>query len=100
MVGHPVVGVPVPVYVNAKRAIPECVGGRSALELSEAFRAKAYKQLDKLRYEANEPLIGALLKYGTQYKMPKKMPCNIEKFNSKVDRFFENHAKKVRKVLD
>lgn len=100
MVGHPVVGVPVPVYVKAKNAIPECVGGRSALELSEAFRAKAYKQIDKLRYETNEPLVKALLKYGTQYKMPKKMPCNIEKFNSKVDRFFENHSKKVRKVLD
>ena len=100
MVGHPVVGAPVPVYVKAKNAIPECVGGRSALELSEAFRAKAYKQIDKLRYETNEPLVKALLKYGTQYKMPKKMPCNIEKFNAKVDRFFENHAKKVRKVLD
>jgi hypothetical protein len=92
--------VPVPVYVNAKRAIPECVGGRSALELSEAFRAKAYKQLDKLRYEANEPLIGELLKYGTQYKMPRTMPSNIEKFNAKVDKFFAEHAKRVRKVLE
>ena len=100
MVGHPVVGVPVPVYVKAKSAIPECVGGRSALELSEEFRAKAYKQLDELRYEANEPLIKALLKYGAQYKMPRTMPRDIEKFNAKVDRFFENHANKVRKVLD
>jgi hypothetical protein len=100
MVGHPVVGVPVPVYVKAKTAIPECVGGRSALDLSEAFRAKAYKKVAELKYEVNEPLVNALLKFGTQYKMPKKMPCNIEKFNSKVDRFFENHAKKVRKVLD
>ena len=100
MVGHPVVGVPVPVYVKAKKAIPECVGGRSALELSEEFRAKAYKQLDELRYEANEPLIKALLKYGAQYKMPRTMPRDIEKFNAKVDKFFAEHAKRVRKVLE
>ena len=100
MVGHPVVGVPVPVYVKAKKAIPECVGGRSALELSEEFRAKAYKQLDELRYEANEPLIKALLKYGAQYKMPRTMPRDIEKFNAKIDKFFVQHAKRVRKVLE
>ena len=100
MVGHPVVGVPVPVYVKAKRSIPECVGGRSALELSEAFRAKAYKQISELKFEVNEPLVKALLKHGTQYKMPKKMPANIEKFNAKIDRFFANHAQKVRKELE
>ena len=100
MVGHPIVGVPVPVYVKAKQAIPECVGGRSALELSEAFRAKAYKQLDELRYEVNEPLIKRLLKYGAQYKMPRKMPQNIEKFNAKIDKFFAQHAKRVRKELE
>lgn len=100
MVGHPVVGVPVPVYVKAKKAIPECVGGRAALELSEGFRAKAYNQIDKLRYEVNESLIKALLKYGAQYKMPKKMPQNIEKFNAKIDQFFAKHAQRVRKVLE
>ena len=100
MVGHPVVGVPVPVYVKAKRAIPECVGGRSALELSEEFRAKAYKMLDELRYEVNEPLVKALLKFGAQYKMPRTMPRNIEKFNAKIDQFFANHAKRVRKVME
>lgn len=99
MVGHPVVGVPVPVYVKAKKAIPECVGGRSALELSEEFRAKAYKQIDELRYEVDEPLVKSLLKYGNQYKMPRKMPQNIEKFNAKIDNFFAEHVKRVRKIL-
>ena len=70
------------------------------MELSEAFRAKAYKQLDELRYEVNEPLIKRLLKYGAQYKMPRKMPRDIEKFNAKIDRFFAQHAKRVRKVLE
>ena len=100
MVGHPVVGVPVPVYVKAKSAIPECVGGRSALDLSEAFRAKAYKKVAELKYEVNEPLIKALLKYGAQYKMPKKLPSDIEKFNAKIDKFFLKHAQKVHAILD
>lgn len=100
MVGHPVVGAPVPVYVKAKSAIPECVGGRSALDLSEAFRTKAYKKVGELKYEVNEPLVNELLKFGTQYKMPRKMPQNIEKFNAKIDKFFAKHAQKVRNKLD
>ena len=100
MVGHPVVGVPVPVYVKAKSAIPECVGGRAALELSQAFRAKAYHKIAKHKYEVNESLIKELLKYGAQYKMPRQMPKDIEKFNSRIDKFFADHAQKIRKVLE
>ncbi len=99
MVGHPVVGVPVPVYVKAKSAIPECVAGRSALSLSEEFRAKAYNKIAELKYEVNESLVKSLLKYGDQYKMPRQMPNNIEKFNAKIDKRFAKHAERVRKVL-
>ena len=47
-----------------------------------------------------EPLIKALLKYGAQYKMPRTMPRDIEKFNAKIDKFFTQHAKRVREVLE
>lgn len=100
MVGHPVVGIPVPVYVKAKSAIPACVAGRTALELSEAFRSKAYNKIAELKYGVNEPLIKALLKYGAQYKMPSQQPKEIDKFNAKIDKFFAKHAQKVRTVLE
>lgn len=99
LIGHPVSGMAVPIYVKAKSAIPECAGGRTALELSEEFRAKAYHKVDELKYDVNKPLVNALLKIETRCPMPRKMPKNIEKFNQKLDARFAKHAAKVRKVL-
>lgn len=98
-VGHPVVAMVVPVYVKAENSIPECVAGRPSLLLSEEFRAKAYTQLDELRYDTNKPLVKRLLKVESRVVMPNRMPENIEKFNAKIDTLFAKHAAKVRKVL-
>ena len=98
-VGHPVVAIVVPVYVKAENAIPECVAARPSLLLSEEFRAKAYTQLDELRYEVNKPLINSLLKIESRVAMPRQMPENIEQFNTKIDALFAKHAAKVRRVL-
>ena len=98
-VGHPVVAMVVPVYVKAENRIPESVAGRPSLLLSEEFRAKAYIQLDELRYEVNKPLINSLLKIESRVAMPHHMPENIEQFNAKIDALFVKHAAKVRRVL-
>ena len=98
-VGHPVVAMVVPVYVKAANRIPECVAGRSSLILSEEFRAKAYTQLDELRYEVNKPLVERMLKVESRVAMPRQMPENIEHFNTKIDALFAKHAARVRKVL-
>ena len=98
-ISHPVVAIVVPVYVKAENAIPECVAARPSLLLSEEFRAKAYTQLDELRYEVNKPLINSLLKIESRVAMPRQMPENIEQFNTKIDALFAKHAAKVRRVL-
>lgn len=102
VIGHPLSGVAVPVYVKAKGAIPQSAGGggaRAALDLSEEVRAKVYTKVAELKYDVNKPLVRKLLKVETKCKMPRKMPCNIERFNAKVDARFDRHAAKIRKVL-
>ena len=99
IVGHPASGMAVPVYVKAKSAIPECVAGRSALNLSEEFRAKAYKCVEEESYELNKPVVSEVLKVRTECKMPRKMPADIKKFNAAIDARFARHAEEVRCVL-
>ena len=99
VVGHPVTGMAVPVYVNAKHNIPECVGGRASLDLSNEFRTKAYKEVEELKYEVNEPLVEALLKIEAKVQIPSKMPANIKRYNAAIDKSFAKHAAKIRKVM-
>ena len=99
VIGHPTSAMAVPVYVKAKNAIPECAGGRTALELSEEARAKIYTQIEELKFDVNKPVVEALLKVKSSFKMPKEMPKDIEAFNAKIDAKFEKHAAKIRKVL-
>lgn len=99
--GHPVPSLAVPVYVNAKGKIPQCVKGNSMRLLAEDFQAKAYIPIaDKIRV-MNKELISKVLKINQpKIEMPSEMPKNITAFNAKIDKAFAKHEKRVRKVLD
>ena len=100
MNGHSVSSVAVPVYVKAKRNIPQCVKGDAMRLLSEDFRAKAYySPADGIRI-LNKELVGRVLKIKQpKIEMPKEMPEDMEAFNARIDALFAKHEKRVRKVL-
>ena len=98
-VGHPSATMAVPVYVNAKRAIPECVSGRAMLDLGNEFRAKAYTKPQNGKYQLNKAVVSKVVAVNTKCEMPAEMPKEIDKFNAKVDKLFAKHAKKVRKAM-
>lgn len=100
MNGHSVSSVAVPVYVKAKRNIPQCVKGDAMRLLSEDFRAKAYySPADGIRI-LNKELVGRVLKIKQpKIEMPKEMPADITAFNARIDALFAKHEKRVRKVL-
>lgn len=100
MNGHSASSVAVPVYVKAKRNIPQCVKGDAMRLLSEDFRAKAYySPADGIRI-LNKELVGRVLKIKQpKIEMPKEMPEDMEAFNARIDALFAKHEKRVRKVL-
>lgn len=100
MNGHSASSVAVPVYVKAKRNIPQCVKGDAMRLLSEDFRAKAYySPADGIRI-LNKELVGRVLKIKQpKIEMPKEMPEDIAAFNARIDALFAKHEKRVRKVL-
>lgn len=100
MNGHSASSVAVPVYVKAKRNIPQCVKGDAMRLLSEDFRAKAYySPADGIRI-LNKELVGRVLKIKQpKIEMPKEMPADMEAFNARIDALFAKHEKRVRKVL-
>jgi predicted transcriptional regulator len=98
-VGHPAAAMAVPVYVKAKQAIPQCVGGNAMLELGNEFRSKVYKNITKGEDELDKATIRKVVAIETKCEMPSLLPQNIAKFNAKIDKQFAKHAKKVRKVL-
>ncbi len=98
-VGHPAATMAVPVYVRAKQAIPECVGGEAMLELGNEFRDRAYKHITKGQDQLDKATIRKVVKVNTVCAMPRTMPQPIEKFNAMIDKMFAKHAKKVRKAL-
>ena len=99
--GHSVPGLAVPVYVKAKREIPQCVKGNSMRLLAEYFQSKAYIPVgDKIRV-MNKELIAKVLKVKQpKIEMPKEMPSDIRAFNASIDKRFAAYEKRVRKVLD
>ena len=99
--GHSVPGLAVPVYVKAKREIPQCVKGNSMRLLAEDFQAKAYRPVgDKINL-INKEIIGKVLKVRQpKIEMPKEMPSDIRAFNAAIDKKFAAYEKRVRKVLD
>ena len=103
MNGHPVSSLAVPIYVKAKKNIPECVHGDAMRLLSNDFRKKAYLLVGdkKKRRLLNKELIRQVLDIKQpKVKMPSEMPKNITAFNAKIDKAFAKYEKRVRKVLD
>ena len=97
--GHSVSGIAVPVYVQAKTNIPECVHGDAMRLLSNDFRAKAYATVNKKKL-LNKELVSKVLKIKQpKIEMPKEMPADIVTFNAAIDKAFAKHEKRVRKVL-
>ncbi len=99
--GHSVPGLAVPVYVKAKREIPQCVKGNSMRLLAEYFQAKAYRNIGSKINLLNKEIIGKVLKIKQpKIEMPKEMPSDIRSFNNTIDKKFAAYEKRVRKTLD
>lgn len=99
-IGHSVPGIAVPIYVQAKNNIPECVKGNGMLLLSNDFKAKAYHRIKGKGAVLQKDVVRKVLTIKQpEVVMPQQMPENIEAFNAKIDKQFNKHAKRVRKVL-
>ena len=100
MNGHSVSSLAVPVYVKAEREIPQCVKGDAMRLLSNDFREKAYYKNSDNKVILNKDVISAVLAVKhPKIEMPSEMPKDIRKFNSRIDKQFAKHEKRVRKVL-
>lgn len=101
MNGHSVSSIAIPVYVKAKRNIPQCLRGSAMRELSEDFRAKAYfKPADRISI-LNKELVRKVLNIKQpKIEMPREMPVDIHAFNARIDELYAKHEQKVRKILD
>ncbi|MBQ9138528.1 MAG: hypothetical protein IJX65_07835 [Alistipes sp.] len=98
IIGHPVAGISVPVWVAAGRNIPKCVAGRAMYDLGRAFTAKAYYTDGKRAY-LNKNIARKALKINNDIKTPKRMPSDIVKFNAKIDAIFEKHRHQMLQAL-
>ena len=99
--GHPVPGLALPVYVNAKKEIPKCLNGEKMRVLCNDFQGVAYKKLGKKKYQLNKEVAREVLKIKQPVvEMPKVMPENMKKFNARLDKMYNKHEKKVRKVIN
>ena len=105
--GYPAASPAIPVWVEAKESIPECLSGRAAHQLGRRFINVAYtkegyyksKGKKKGRYYLNKPIVRAALKVKTNLPFPEKMPKNIEKFNRKADKAFDKHERKIEAII-
>ena len=101
MNGHSVSSVAVPVYVKAKREIPQCVKGNSMRLLSNDFKSKAYHTIADGVHILNKDLVRKVLKIKQpKLDMPKEMPSDIRAFNENIDKQFAKYEKRVRKVIN
>ncbi|MBO7220804.1 MAG: hypothetical protein J6V21_06440 [Alistipes sp.] len=100
MNGHSVSSLAVPVYVQAKGQIPQCVRGSAMRRLSEDFRQKAYRGVANNLNILNKPLVRKVLKIKhPKVSMPMTMPDDIRAFNAAIDKQFAKHERRVRRVL-
>ena len=99
-IGHSVSGTAVPIYVQAKHNIPECVKGDAMLNLSKDFKAKAYLKEEGKGLVLQKELVRKVLKIKLpEIVLPQQMPTDIKAFNANIDKLFAKHEKRVRKVL-
>ena len=93
-------GTAVPIYVQAKHNIPECVKGDAMLNLSKDFKAKAYLKEEGKGLVLQKEVVRKVLKIKLpEIVLPQQMPTDIKAFNARIDKQFTKHAKRVRKVL-
>ena len=106
--GYPAASPAIPVWVEAKEQIPECLSGREAHLLGRKFIKAAYTKdgtykgrggKKQSRYHLNKPLVREALKVKTKFPFPEKMPKNIEKFNRKADAKFAKHKARIEALI-
>ena len=102
--GYPAACPAIPVWVEAKEAIPECLSSIGSHNLGRRFTKAAYFKLGKLsngrpNYLLNKPIVREALKVQTKVTFPKRMPRNIEKFNLGLDKAFRLHEKAIDEIL-
>jgi hypothetical protein len=105
--GYPAACPAIPVWVEAKESIPECLSGTASHKLGHRFMKAAYikegtyisKGKKKGRYYLNKPLVREALKVKTNLHFPEKMPKNIDKFNRKTDKAFDKHERKIDALI-
>ena len=102
--GYPAACPAIPVWVEAKEQIPECLSGKASYALGHRFVQKAYVRSGKLksgksRYYLNKPLVREALKVQTKLPFPEKMPRNIEKFNRRADAKYRKHEEAIDALL-
>lgn len=101
MNGHSVSSVAVPVYVNAKWEIPQCVRGDAMRLLSNNFKEKAYHTVADGVHILNKELVRNVLRVKQpKMEMPKEMPSNIKAFNASIDERFTSYEKQIRRVIE
>ena len=100
MNGHSASSLAVPVYVKAKRNIPQCVKGNAMRLLSNDFREKAYYDIADNIHILNKDVVRKVLAIKQpKIEMPKEMPSDIKAFNERIDKLYLKYEKRVRKVL-
>ena len=106
--GYPAAAPAIPVWVEAKEQIPDCLASREAHLLGRKFIKKAYIKdgttkgrggKKKSRYYLNKPLVREALKVKTKIPFPEQMPKNIEMFNRKIDKKFAKHYRRIDALL-
>ena len=98
-IGYPAACPAIPVWVEAKGAIPKCLRSSVSYDLGRRFIEKAYKKVAKKHYHLNKPLVREALKVKTKLPFPEQMPKNIEKFNRKADQKFLRHERRIDALL-
>ncbi len=98
IIGHPVAGFSVPVWVAAKHAIPQCVAGRGMFDLSRKFTTMAYTKVGKSN-RLNKKVVKKALGVKTKAPNSKHLPDDIASFNAAIDRTFEQHRARLEQVL-
>ncbi len=97
--GYPAACPAIPVWVEAKSAIPKCLSGSASHDLGRRFIEKAYTKVANKHYHLNKPLVREALKVKTKLPFPEKMPKDIEKFNRKADQKFYRHQQRIDALL-
>ena len=97
--GYPAACPAIPVWVEAKGAIPKCLSGSASYELGHRFVEEAYIKVREKRYTLNKPLVRQALKVKTRMPFPEQMPKNIEKFNRRADAKFAKHKARIEALI-